>query len=76
MQQIQYPHGEIETEVVMATSRREAYAHFDRTAADAKTRGGKVIKRAMIGRNSPCHCGSERKFKKCCMPLARIASRV
>lgn len=26
------------------------------------------VKRATpkIGRNDPCHCGSERKYKKCC----------
>ncbi|MSR39728.1 MAG: hypothetical protein EXS02_12935 [Planctomycetes bacterium] len=22
-----------------------------------------------IGRNDPCHCGSEKKYKKCCEPL-------
>lgn len=75
MQDIQYPSGEIEREVVMAHNRRDAYAHFDRSAADAKARGGVVVRRTMIGRNSPCHCGSERKFKKCCMPLARVANR-
>lgn len=21
-----------------------------------------------LGRNEPCHCGSGRKYKKCCMP--------
>lgn len=76
MQDIRYPDGHIEREVIMAESRREAYAHFDRTAADAKQRGGVVVSRKMIGRNSPCHCGSNRKFKKCCMPLARRASRM
>jgi hypothetical protein len=22
-----------------------------------------------LGRNDPCHCGSGRKYKKCCLPL-------
>jgi len=24
---------------------------------------------ATIGRNDPCHCGSGKKFKRCCLPL-------
>lgn len=76
MQDIRYPDGHVEREVVMATSRSEAYAHFDKTAAAARQRGGVVVSRKMIGVNSPCHCGSNRKFKKCCMPLARRVNRV
>lgn len=26
-----------------------------------------VLKEAPVGRNSPCPCGSNRKYKKCCM---------
>lgn len=30
--------------------------------------GRRIIKhRQMPGRNDPCHCGSGRKFKKCCL---------
>jgi len=25
-----------------------------------------VREAAKVGRNDPCHCGSEKKFKKCC----------
>jgi hypothetical protein len=28
-----------------------------------------------VGRNDPCPCGSGKKYKKCCLPLDRIASR-
>ena len=27
----------------------------------------RLIRRVKIGRNSPCPCGSGRKFKKCCI---------
>jgi len=27
------------------------------------------------GRNDPCHCGSMRKYKKCCLRKDRVAHR-
>ncbi len=34
---------------------------------DAKIVGEPIIRRGpKIGRNDPCHCGSGKKFKKCC----------
>ena len=34
--------------------------------------GGTVVaRRTKIGRNESCPCGSGRKFKKCCLPLAQ-----
>jgi len=27
----------------------------------------RLVRRVKIGRNSPCPCGSGRKFKKCCI---------
>lgn len=75
MQEIRYPNGEVEIEVVTARFRSDAYAHFDRQAERARAQGGVVTKRGTIGVNSPCHCGSGRKFKKCCMPLARRVGR-
>lgn len=32
---------------------------------------GNTVKKidVKIGRNDPCHCGSGKKFKKCCLPL-------
>lgn len=74
MQSIQYPNGEIETEIVRAARREDAYAHFDRQAQRAQARGGVVVKRGMIGRNSPCPCGSGRKLKKCCIVGAPLVS--
>lgn len=29
-----------------------------------------IIEPKKIGRNDPCHCGSKKKYKKCCMPKA------
>ncbi len=28
-----------------------------------------------IGRNDPCHCGSGRKYKQCCLPKDEAAAR-
>jgi len=35
---------------------------------DGKVVGGSQVVRSMpkVGRNDPCHCGSGKKFKKCC----------
>ena len=39
----------------------------DRAVLFVKHDGSRVIKRRrMPGRNDPCHCGSGKKFKKCC----------
>ena len=32
-----------------------------------KTKGPELPKRVELGRNDPCHCGSRKKYKKCCM---------
>lgn len=37
----------------------------------AKIKGAEVTHRTKIGRNTPCPCGSRRKFKKCCIGKAR-----
>jgi len=29
--------------------------------------GTRVRKRARLGRNEPCHCGSGKKYKRCCL---------
>ena len=29
----------------------------------------------MLGRNEPCHCGSGKKYKKCCMDKDAKAAR-
>jgi tetratricopeptide (TPR) repeat protein len=30
---------------------------------------------AKVGRNDPCHCGSGKKYKKCCQPKEQAAER-
>ena len=29
-----------------------------------------------IGRNDPCHCGSGKKYKRCCLQADRMQARV
>ncbi len=29
----------------------------------------------MLGRNDPCHCGSGKKYKQCCLPKDEAAER-
>ena len=31
------------------------------------TMGTRVRKRTRLGRNEPCHCGSGKKYKRCCL---------
>lgn len=33
--------------------------------------GAEVMRRIKLGRNSPCPCGSGKKFKKCCIYKAK-----
>lgn len=72
MQITQNAYGVERIETFVGKSRSDI---FDAMDARAEQLGERVVKRAAIGRNSPCHCGSDRKFKKCCMPLARVANR-
>ena len=50
---------------------REVQEKMDRRAEEVEARGLVVVHRHSVGRNSTCPCGSGRKFKKCCLPLAR-----
>lgn len=49
-------------------SEAQLVQRMDNLAAE---RGHTVIKRAKIGRNELCPCGSGRKFKKCCIEELR-----
>jgi hypothetical protein len=35
-----------------------------------------IIKTEKTGRNEPCHCGSGKKYKKCCMPKSEVEQRI
>jgi len=53
--------------LAIAPNAREIHAHWlARRSGDAPTA---TVKRSepKIGRNDPCHCGSGKKFKKCCL---------
>jgi len=34
-----------------------------------------AVKRVELGRNDPCHCGSGKKYKKCCIEKDQTAER-
>ncbi|NLP63803.1 SEC-C metal-binding domain-containing protein [Paraburkholderia sacchari] len=34
---------------------------------DALAQYSRKVSRQKFGRNDPCHCGSGRKYKKCCL---------
>lgn len=51
-------------------------AVFSRTAVDTplhfsvrlpRSSGERTNRMAKIGRNDPCHCGSGKKYKRCCL---------
>jgi len=43
------------------------YTDKDGCSVPFERKGTRVRKQAKLGRNKPCHCGSGRKFKNCCM---------
>ncbi len=54
--------------------RREFFAADNTKALDAlmdarleQLPDERLVRRVKVGRNSPCPCGSGRKFKKCCI---------
>lgn len=71
MQSISYPSG-IETSFYLGKTDAANHAAMDADLERAKTVGGTLVKRAKIGRNATCPCGSGRKFKKCCIGKARF----
>jgi hypothetical protein len=40
-----------------------------------KDKEGNAPKHANVGRNDPCHCGSGKKYKKCCADKDAAADR-
>lgn len=44
---------------------------LDEAKVSVEARGGQELHRTSIGRNTPCPCGSGRKFKKCCLEKMR-----
>ena len=65
-----------ECPLIIASPRDAQRAGLSRTAAAAfapvavaeksNSSNGKPAKKP--GRNEPCHCGSDKKYKKCCLP--------
>ena len=40
-----------------------------------KGASSRIARRAKVGRNDPCHCGSGKKYKKCCLPKDEAAEQ-
>lgn len=55
------------------TGAKDAHLHqaMDERRAQLEQQGATRFYRTKIGRNATCPCGSGRKFKKCCIPLAQ-----
>jgi hypothetical protein len=47
---------------------------FSRKSDDKKA-SQELAKHANLGRNDPCHCGSQKKYKKCCMEKDEAVDR-
>lgn len=76
MQTVSYPNGLIETRLYLADDLKPMYEAMDADLREAEARGGRLAHRGKIGRNAKCPCGSGRKFKKCCMPNARVVNTI
>lgn len=55
--------GEISCEYFHAETAERLKAKMD--ARRSEQRGFTLVRRAKVGRNDPCPCGSGKKFKKC-----------
>lgn len=67
------PNGQF-VETFLGPTERANHEAMDRRLSEvsAKIEGATLAHRAKIGRNSPCVCGSGRKFKKCCIGKAHF----
>jgi uncharacterized protein YecA (UPF0149 family) len=63
------------SKVYTGTRDRDIHEAMDQDLAVLKAHGAENVRRTRIGRNTPCPCGSGRKFKKCCIPLAQKVAR-
>jgi uncharacterized protein YecA (UPF0149 family) len=70
MQSISYPNGAFESRYYLGSTDAELHRAMDEDLERARRVGGTLVKRAKIGRNATCPCGSGLKFKKCCIGRA------
>ena len=61
--------SQITTEAVQAELKREKVAKVtsEGGAGDKTVKKQPVAKKAKVGRNDPCPCGSGKKYKNCCL---------
>ena len=63
------------TEFYVGETMSDLHTKMDARAAELSNLiQAEPIRRAKIGRNATCPCGSGRKFKKCCISHAQDAS--
>lgn len=67
--------GALQREFFTAQRDADVFAAMDERRAQLEREGASGFSRTRIGRNATCPCGSERKFKKCCMAGARVVNR-
>jgi uncharacterized protein YecA (UPF0149 family) len=63
---MQRPDGAF-AKIFTGDSDADVYRKMDATKVRVEANGGTEVSRSKIGVNSPCPCGSKRKYKKCCM---------
>jgi preprotein translocase subunit SecA len=52
---------------VAAAPSQPAWREIHGTNGDAMPSEPRMLAGAKVGRNDPCHCGSGKKYKKCCL---------
>ena len=55
------------SKIFTGPTKADVLTQMDKARAQVEARGGQELSRTSIGRNTPCPCGSGRKFKKCCL---------
>lgn len=74
MQELRFPDREGMSDEILQLFYQGKVADIDRmhTRMDEDVpEGAEVVRRIRIGRNTPCPCGSGKKFKKCCIFKAK-----
>lgn len=61
--------GEMRREFFSAETQEKLNQHMDDRLKELPDE--RLVRRVKVGRNSPCPCGSGRKFKKCCISQLR-----
>lgn len=69
MQEVQYS-DKLVREFFVGKTDEEIAMKMHKALREHETKGATLVRQVKIGRNAKCPCGSDLKFKKCCLHKA------